>query len=196
MSDHGIDNSEGLWFDPFLDAMRMHIWNDLQKLFAVALALALFSHAEAAPIVLDGRVIEIQDGDTLTLMDACRNRHRIRLAGIAAPEIGRGSRKPGQPYGRRSRQSLSDLALGREARAECESKDRYGRMVCTIRVGPLNVNLEQVRLGMAMVHRKYARDQSYYAAEDEAKAARRGLWADEMSPTEPWVWRRQRAAEP
>lgn len=167
--------------------------NTLRMLFLVALALCCHSVA-AAPLVLDGKVVGIQDGDTLTLLDAGRNQHRIRLASIDAPEIGHGSKKPGQPYGQRSKQSLSDIAYGREARAECETDDRYGRKVCTIMVGSLNANLEQVRLGMAMTYRKYARDQIYFTAEAEAKAARRGLWAD-PSPIEPWVWRKQHAAE-
>lgn len=167
--------------------------NTQRMLCSVALALCCNAVA-AAPLVLDGRVIGIQDGDTLTLLDAGRNQHRIRLASIDAPEIGHGSKKPGQPYGQRSKQSLSDIAFGREARAECETDDRFGRKVCTIMVGSLNANLEQVRLGMAMAYRKYARDQIYFTAEAEAKAARRGLWAD-PSPIEPWAWRKQHAAE-
>jgi len=160
-----------------------------------ALLFALLCQAGiAGPSAIDGRVVGIQDGDTLTILDAGRNQHRIRLASIDAPEIGHGSKKPGQPYGQRSRQSLSDLAYGREARAECETDDRYGRKVCTIMVGSLNANLEQVRLGMAMTYRKYARDQIYFTAEAEAKAARRGLWAD-PAPIEPWVWRKQNAVE-
>lgn len=153
------------------------------------LMLVLFCHvAIAAPSVLDGRVVGIQDGDTLTLLDAGRIQHRIRLASIDAPEIGHGTKKPGQPYGLRSKQSLSDLVFGRDVRAECETEDRYGRKVCTIMVGSLNANLEQVRLGMAMVYRKYARDQAYFAAEGETREARRGLWAD-TNPIPPWEWR-------
>lgn len=79
-------------------------------------------------------------------------------------------------------------AFSHEVRAVCETDDKYGRKVCTIMVGSLNANLEQVRLGMAMVYRKYARDQAYFAAEGEAKEARRGLWADE-NPISPWEWR-------
>lgn len=169
----------------------------MKRCLAVLPALLLtllFQTAIAAPVAIEGRIIGIQDGDTLTLLDAGRNQHRIRLASIDAPEIGHGSKKPGQPYGQRSKQSLSDIAFGREARAECETDDRYGRKVCTIMVGSLNANLEQVRLGMAMAYRKYARDQIYFTAEAEAKAARRGLWAD-PSPIEPWAWRKQHAAE-
>jgi len=60
--------------------------------------------------ILEGRVVAIADGDTLTLLDANRQQHRIRLGGIDAPE-------KGQPYGTRSRMNLSNLAFGKDARA-------------------------------------------------------------------------------
>jgi len=55
-------------------------------------------------------------------------------------------------------------------------------------VGDVNINAEQVRRGMAWVYRQYAHDLSLYAIEAEAKAARRGLWAD-PAPIPPWEWR-------
>ena len=41
---------------------------------------------------LAGRVVAIQDGDTLTVLDSSKAQHRIRLKGIDAPESG-------QPFG-------------------------------------------------------------------------------------------------
>ena len=52
---------------------------------AVALALSLI--AEAA--TLTGRVVGVPDGDSITVLDAERQQHKIRLAGIDAPERGR-----------------------------------------------------------------------------------------------------------
>jgi len=52
-----------------------------------------------------GTVVGIADGDTLTLLDAGKNTHRIRIDGIDAPERN-------QPFGQRARQSLADLAHG------------------------------------------------------------------------------------
>lgn len=38
-----------------------------------------------------------------------------------------------------------------------------------------------VRQGMAWVYRRYATDPALYQAEDAARAARRGLWADSIA---------------
>ena len=73
--------------------------------------------------VLQGRVVGVADSDTITLLDGSRQQHRIRLAGIDAPE-------KGQPFGQRSKQHLSELAFGKDAKADCYKIDRYGRDVC------------------------------------------------------------------
>jgi endonuclease YncB( thermonuclease family) len=67
----------------------------------------------------------VADGDTITLLDSNHQQHRIRIGGIDAPE-------KGQPFGQRSKQHMSDLAFGKEAKADCYKVDRYGRDVCTV----------------------------------------------------------------
>jgi endonuclease YncB( thermonuclease family) len=160
------------------------------KRLAAALALLLSAAAFEATAgeYITGRVVAVHDGDTVTLLDRSNTQHRIRLAQIDAPEIGHGKGDPGQPFGKASKQSLSELVHGREVRADCETKDKYGRQVCAIWIGQTDVNLEQVRRGMAWVYRKYARDPAYYRAEDEANSMRRGLWSDPR-PIAPWEWR-------
>ncbi len=69
-----------------------------------------------------GTVVGMADGDTLTLLDAGKTTHRIRIDGIDAPERT-------QAYGQRARQSLADLSQGRTAHANCPKNDRYGRAV-------------------------------------------------------------------
>lgn len=157
-----------------------------QATIALILGIStLTAHAET----LLGRVVAVLDGDTVTILDQSKAQHRVRLAQIDAPEIGHGKNKPGQPFGNASKQSLAELVFSRDVRAECPESDRYGRLVCTIWVGSMDANLEQVRRGMAWVYRKYARDPLYFRAEEEARAARRGLWAD-PNPVPPWEWRR------
>jgi len=137
---------------------------------------------------LAGRVVGVQDGDTVTVLDASNQQHRIRLAGIDAPE-------KAQAFGTAAKEHLARLAYGKQADLRCAKRDRYGREVCSLYVGARDVGLEQVRSGHAWWYREYAREQSfedravYETAESDAREARRGLWRD-ASPQAPWAWRR------
>jgi endonuclease YncB( thermonuclease family) len=72
----------------------------------------------------------VADGDTLTVLEDAKHQHKIRLAGIDAPE-----RK--QPFYRASRQKLYRLAFGKSVAVEWhkgplrspswEGADRLGR---------------------------------------------------------------------
>ena len=44
---------------------------------------------------LTGRVVKIADGDTVTVLDARNEQHKVRLAGIDAPERGGHSQRSG-----------------------------------------------------------------------------------------------------
>ncbi len=71
--------------------------------------------------------------------------------------------------------------------------DRYGRQVAEIILpGGRNLNQEIVRAGLAWWYRQYARhDKELERLEAEARAAKRGLWADK-APVPPWDFRRRR----
>ena len=150
---------------------------------AVLLALACTAHAET----ITGRVVGVADGDTITVLDANKVQHKIRLSGIDAPE-------KKQPFGNRSKESLSALAFDKTVNVETSKRDKYGRQIGKVLVDGRDVNLVQVERGMAWFYRQYQREQSlndqrlYEAAEDAARASKRGLWrdADQVSP---WVWR-------
>jgi endonuclease YncB( thermonuclease family) len=131
-----------------------------------------------------GKVISIADGDTLTLLIA-NTQYRIRLAEIDTPE-----RK--QPYGTKARQALSTLVFSKEIEVDVQTTDRYGRSVARVYVGDVDVCAELVRQGMAWVYRKYAKDESLFDIEQEARDAFRGLWSlSESQRVPPWEWRRR-----
>jgi endonuclease YncB( thermonuclease family) len=88
---------------------------------AAAVLLAAVSWACAA-VQLTGRVVGVHDGDTITVLDADRTQHKIRLTGIDAPESK-------QAFGSRSKQHLSSLVYNRQVMVEWEKHDRYGRTV-------------------------------------------------------------------
>lgn len=152
--------------------------------FALLCALTALAHAE----VTEGKVIGVADGDTITVLDASKSQHRIRLQGIDAPESS-------QAFGARSKQHLSDLVFNKEVSVEWKKRDRYGRVLGKVLVGGRDACLAQVRAGMAWHYKYYQEEQSpedrrlYAEAEREARAARRGLWA-EPDPVPPWDFRR------
>ena len=130
-----------------------------------------------------GEVVGVTDGDTVTVL---RDREpvKVRLTEIDAPE-----RK--QPFGQRSRQHLADLVFRKDVLVVERGKDRYGRTLGRLKLGAVDANEEQIRSGMAWVYDKYVVDRSLYGLQDEAKRARRGLWAD-PEPVPPWEWRQSR----
>jgi endonuclease YncB( thermonuclease family) len=133
---------------------------------------------------LSGRVVGIADGDTFTLLTSDKQQVKIRLAEIDAPESS-------QPYGNKSKQALSGLIFGKDVRVVVQTTDRYGRTVGRPYVGNLDVCEEMVRVGAAWVYRQYVVDESLFDVENDARAARRGIWGlSEAQQVEPWNWRR------
>ena len=127
------------------------------------------------------------------MLDATNTQHRIRLQGIDAPELH-------QAFGTQSKKNLSDMVFDKDVTAVCDKTDQYGRLVCKILLNDKDVNLEQVKAGMAWHYKEYQREQSaedrelYARAEDEARNARRGLWAD-ADPIEPSAFRKEQKRE-
>lgn len=156
----------------------------------VLLACFLFIGQFCIAATLVGRVVGVADGDTITVLDADKVQHKIRLAGIDAPE-------KKQAFGNRSKECLSDMVFDKAVSVETNKKDRYGREVGKVLVGGIDANLLQVQRGLAWHYKAYQRDQSqidlkvYGVAESEAKAARRGLWGD-AEPVPPWDWRKEK----
>ncbi len=155
----------------------------------LALFLALAAQVALAETI-EGKVVRVADGDTLTIRTSQPQDYRIRLSGIDAPE-------KGQPFGNRSKQNLAQLALNKPALADCYKTDKYRRKVCRVAVEGRDVDLEQVRVGAAWWYRLYAKEQTvaerreYGEAEDQARAAKLGLWR-EQKPMPPWEWRAEK----
>lgn len=131
---------------------------------------------------LEGIVLEVRDGDSLTLSTRGET-YKVRLADIDAPEMS-------QPYGKDSRTSLRHLCLLRKAEVATLGNDRYGRVLGRVRCAGVDAQAEQVSRGMAWVFDKYApRHSPLYGLQSDAKLARRGLWED-SEPIAPWNFRK------
>ncbi|XAI95637.1 hypothetical protein [Microcystis phage Mae-JY22] len=150
----------------------------------------------AAPPVLDldddddrdpddvvGKVVSVQDGDTLTvLVEGCRPL-KVRLAEIDAPE-------KKQPFNQPAKKSLAAMCHGVRATVKVQTYDRYGRAVGRVFCEGVDANREQLARGLAWLYVAFATDESLIEVEAEAREARRGLWS-EPNPTPPWEWRRR-----
>jgi endonuclease YncB( thermonuclease family) len=165
-------------------------WHLHWLLLALAVALAtatLPAHALSSP--LQGRVIAVADGDSVTVLDAQQGRHRVRLLGIDAPE-------QAQPWGAESGIYLRAKVLQQEVQVVFAKTDRHGRLIGTLLLQGQDVNLQMLRAGLAWHYKAYAIEQGwlerwrYARAERQAQRTQRGLWAD-PAPTPPWEFRPQ-----
>jgi len=127
-----------------------------------AMFLLSASPSQSATSVLEGIVVKIADGDTITILDSDKEQHSVRIAGIDAPE-------KGQLFGNASGKWLGELVARKEVRVEFNKYDRQGRIVGKVLVEPpdcptcgktLDVGLAQITTGMAWWYRKYANEQS------------------------------------
>lgn len=153
----------------------------------ISVSISFSDQAQAEQ--LSGNVVGISDGDTITLLDEKHVQHKIRLAGIDAPE-------KKQAFGERSKQALSDCAYGKKAFIEYNKKDRYGRIVGKVIVDKTDCNMRQIGLGLAWHYKKYENEQpqedreTYSKLESSARTSRIGLWKDD-GPMPPWDYRHQ-----
>lgn len=145
---------------------------------------------------LQGRVVKVADGDTITVLDGQRQQHVIRLAGIDAPE-------KSQPFGQKSKAHLSQAVFGQTVTVTFDKRDRYGRIVGQVRVLGEDANLRQLQAGWAWHYKQYQSEQTpdqrsvYDAAERAAREKLLGLWQGQgpASPEPPWDYRARLKSE-
>jgi len=159
----------------------------MNKLLAF-LALVFSLNLSASEII--GQVIKVSDGDTITVLDTNNDQYKIRLSGIDAPE-------KKQAFGNVSKQSLAEMVAGQVVTVGYNKRDKYGRVVGKVMLKGADVNLEQIKRGLAWHYKKYEREQdvedrSIYAQQEFlAQRDKNGLWVDK-APTAPWDYRKQK----
>lgn len=171
------------------DAARYRV-----ALLGAAFCALLLGAVDTAADTLVGRVVYVDDGDSLEMRDGWGHLYRVRLRGIDAPE-------KGQAYADVSRRNLGRLIRGREVTISYNEVDKYGRLLAWLYIDDgVSVNLMQVQAGLAWHYafagRPWTADDDLLArAQQDARAANAGLWAG-PSPVPPWRYRREHRNEP
>lgn len=136
---------------------------------------------------LTATVVQVMDGDTVSLLTRSGTSYKARLIGIDAPERD-------QSGWQASQMGLITLAMGRNASVKWQSTDSFGRLVARVTVEGKDLGLEQLRAGRAWYSRDYAKNLSeaeakaYEAAETKARHLKLGLWK-EPGAQPPWEFR-------
>ncbi len=167
-------------------------------LFALVLVLLLPFAALAWP----GTVVDVHDGDTITVQRENGTKEKIRLFGVDCPELGWVGRWETQPYARVAANFAKALfkKASRVDVAIWEMGESYGRIVGgVVKLDDgRTVQEELVRAGLAWVDPRYCKTsikecKNWFTLQKEASEARRGLWRDldgKRKPVAPWKWRR------
>ena len=152
-------------------------------------AIAVFALGAEVACVPQERIsgrVEITDGDSFEIGSTS-----IRLFGIDAPEGRQSCTRDGRDWacGTEAARTLRGLIGDRSVTCTQRDVDDYGRIVAVCRSGSTDLAAEMARSGFATAYRRYSTD--YVDEENEAKAARRGIWAGEF--TAPEAYRRNEA---
>ena len=126
-------------------------------------------------------VLRVIDGDTLDVLDDRRGRLRIRVLGIDSPEATTKVGCWGLEATQFAKATLQDARVAIVADPTQDLHDRYGRTLAYVeKAGGWNYSIEAARSGDAHAYvydnSPVTRAPEIAAAEQEAKAAGRGLW--------------------
>lgn len=131
-----------------------------------------------------GQVIDVADGDTVTVLNQNNESAKIRLAGIDCPESS-------QVHGNQAKQFTVSKVSGKRVRIFPETTDRYGRTVALVLINGENLNEQIVTSGNGWVYRKYCTADycnDWLKLEETSRDSQVGLWEDK-NPQAPWEWR-------
>lgn len=123
--------------------------------------LLLFFTLFSSLFALDGKVVKVADGDTITILTDSKEQVKIRLFGIDAPE-------KKQAFGQKSKDFLAELVAGKRVKIKEKGKDRYKRVLGVVFLGKSDINEQMVLNGCAWAYRKYSKD--YVAQENSTRA--------------------------
>ncbi len=138
-----------------------------------------------------GRVTALHSADLLSFEGSGAD-YDVRLLGIDAPEAG-------QPFADEALRFMRERVQGQTVRLRVSGRNERGELVARVLVGPdgeqIDAGLALVRAGLAWREpdarykpRRKGEPDELTAADDQARAERRGLWSA-AQPESPWDYR-------
>lgn len=144
----------------------------------------LLSTTLSSQETITGRVINVKDGDSFTLVDDNNKFHEIRLAHVDCPE-------KKQAFGRKAQLYTFNFTWGKIVTAKVQSTDRYYRKICEVEVDRQNLNESIIRDGYGWHFKKYSKSTLHSNLEINARNQKRGLWI-EPTVKAPWEFRKRK----
>lgn len=146
---------------------------------ALILAVAIVAPAAAQP-ASTGRAA-VKDADSIVI-----NGREFRLWGIDAPERDQTCRRDRRSWecGAQAIQALERLIGRNTVICRTLELDRFRREVALCYLGGEEINRWMVANGWAIAYRRFS--EAYVPEEDEARAARRGLWSGTFVAPSDW----------
>ena len=145
-----------------------------KRIWLLAIIFSLLSVCGCSSLPDTARVIQVIDGDTITIEGG----YRVRYIGIDTPEI----HPDLEAFGIAAWQANRKLVEGKNVHLEKDisGTDKYGRLLRYVWIDDILVNAELVRQGLARA-KAYPPDIRYQdyleQMEAEAREAGRGMWA-------------------
>ncbi|KAJ5536402.1 hypothetical protein N7513_009588 [Penicillium frequentans] len=143
------------------------------------LEVGVLQRSKRIPAVVDF----VKSGSRFTVLVPRENaKLTLVLSGIRAPRSARGPNEAGEPFGQEAHDLANRRCMQRDVEIDVETIDKVGGFIGTLYVNKENFTKILLEEGFATVH-AYSAEQSghateYFAAEQRAKDARKGLWHD------------------
>lgn len=127
------------------------------------------------------RLVRVVDGDTVLVEEEGQKPAHVRILGIKSFDA-KIEKDVVSPYGKAAFEALERACLNRPLRIMLQSgaKDKFGRYIATIYADDHDVGLGMIEQGLVMVYTVYPFPAMtmYLQAQDTARKAKRGLWAN------------------
>jgi endonuclease YncB( thermonuclease family) len=130
---------------------------------------------------IEGKLINIDDGDTFTLLDQNKVQYKIRLNAIDCPE-------KGQEFSKKAKDFTYQFCAGKTVVAELLDTDKYGRNIANVTVNGKSLNEALLTNGLAWHYKKYNSEERLAALENNARSKRINIWSL-TNPMAPWIFR-------